>query len=77
VAITTIPWRAGAARRALPAQTAAEPRTRPLRKDGAAASTVDHFMDLVVLLSVLLFVLLAVGVGLLALQANWPSLSPL
>ncbi len=39
----------------------------PLRKQGAAAATNDRFMDLVVLISVLLFLVLAAGVGLLVL----------
>ncbi len=36
---------------------------------GAAASTRDLFLDVVVLLSVLMFLALAVGIGMLALQA--------
>ena len=40
----------------------------PLRSKGAAAATEDRFMDVVVLISVLLFLLLAAGVGLLVLR---------
>jgi len=77
VALTTALWRVG--RRIRPAtgdrlrsplawlaRVRAERAARPPK--GAAASTEDRFMDVVVLLSVLLFLLLAAGIGLLALQ---------
>jgi hypothetical protein len=40
------------------------------RSKGAAAATEDRFMDVVVLLSVLMFLLLAAGVGLLVLRST-------
>jgi hypothetical protein len=47
----------------------------PRRSKGAAAATEDRFMDVVVLLSVVLFLLLAAGVGLLVLRTVFPGLS--
>jgi hypothetical protein len=57
-------------------RAAAESR-RQLRLDaqGEAAATGDRFLDAIVLLSVLAFLALVVGVGVLALQASstgWP-----
>jgi hypothetical protein len=40
----------------------------PVRFKGAAAATNDRFMDAVVLISVLLFLALAVGIGVLVLR---------
>ena len=40
------------------------------RSKGAAAATEDRFMDVVVLLSVLMFLLLATGVGVLVLRST-------
>ena len=47
-----------------------EPYVPPFRKNGAAAATRDRFMDAVVLVSVLLFLILAAGVGLLVLRST-------
>ena len=44
-----------------------------MRRHGWAASTQDRFMDVAVLLGVLLFLALAVGVGILVLRATWPQ----
>ena len=80
VVFTTVPWRTGNRRRSAgrvpPAAAEGSPeRTEyaelpvpPLRSQGAAASTDDRFMDVVVLISVVLFLLLAAGVGLLVLR---------
>jgi len=81
VVFTTVPWRTGARRRAAergpqPSMAPperlelAEPTVPPRRSKGAAAATNDRFMDLVVLISVLLFLLLAIGVGLLVLRST-------
>lgn len=48
----------------------AEPYVPPARKHGAAAATRDRFMDAVVLISVLLFLILAAGIGLLVLRST-------
>lgn len=50
--------------------TPVERPARPRRSKGAAAATSDRFMDVVVLLSVLLFILLAAGIGLLVLRST-------
>ncbi|HEU5270700.1 MAG TPA: hypothetical protein VFU36_12305 [Jatrophihabitans sp.] len=52
----------------------AQPYVPPFRKNGAAAATRDRFMDAVVLISVLIFLILAAGVGLLVLRSTalWP-----
>ncbi|HTZ44640.1 MAG TPA: hypothetical protein VMB79_12330 [Jatrophihabitans sp.] len=74
--LTTAPWRAGSTGRNAAARAARQARResrdarraqRPERSKGAAASTEDWFLDAVVLISVVLFVLLAAGIGLLAL----------
>jgi hypothetical protein len=59
------------------AQQAGSASRRQLRRDaeGEAAATDDRLMDAIVLLSVLVFLALIVGVGVLALQASsarWP-----
>jgi hypothetical protein len=53
-----------------PANAVAERKLRPLRRHGAAAATKDRFMDAVVLISVLLFLILAAGVGVLVLRST-------
>jgi len=72
--LTTIPWRTGRAGRGVTDAAAAERdvRVRPLRRHGWAAATQDRFLDVIVLLSVLMFLALATGVGALVLQATWP-----
>jgi hypothetical protein len=42
----------------------------PARFPGAAAATNDRFLDVVVLISVILFLLLAAGVGVLVLSST-------
>jgi hypothetical protein len=83
VAITTAPWKVHRPRAAAVRETAAavperqiarEPRTRRYR--GSAAATTDVFIDVVVILSALLFIALVAGIGILALQQsvlNWPN----
>jgi hypothetical protein len=76
VVLTTAGWLTGRRRRS--AARALELELPPVDEDqielasrrskGAAAATNDRFMDVVVLLSVLLFLLLAAGVGLLVLR---------
>jgi hypothetical protein len=66
MAIATLPWRAGRTSRprglaAVQDQPAVE-RTRFVE--------TDSFFDLIVLISVLMFLVLAAGVGMLALQAT-------
>jgi hypothetical protein len=79
VVFTTVPWRTGNRRRSAgraPSAAEASPERAdfaelsvpPFRSKGAVASTDDRFMDVVVLISVLLFLLLAAGVGLLVLR---------
>ena len=48
----------------------AEPYVPPFRKNGSAAATPDRFMDAVVLISVLIFLILAAGIGLLVLHST-------
>jgi hypothetical protein len=43
-----------------------------MRTQGAAAETPDLFLDTVVIISVLMFLLLGIGVGVLVLRATWP-----
>jgi hypothetical protein len=90
MALTAVLWRPGRRRRSArrvspilaapvdlesPEQLATD--ASPLRKQGAAAATNDRFLDLVVLISVLLFLVLAAGVGLLVLinTGLFPGLS--
>jgi hypothetical protein len=80
VVFTSVPWRIGHRRRSAErvpppaAEVSPEPAdfdgvaVPPFRSKGAAAATDDRFMDVVVLISVLLFLLLAAGVGLLVLR---------
>jgi len=71
VAITAAPWRS---RRAAP-DRASRRVARSSWKAGAAA-TSDAFMDVVVLVSVVLFLMLIAGVGVLVLQQTgltWPT----
>ncbi len=73
--LSTVPWRTGRSGRAGEAElapvTAKVKRDRPMRRHGWAAATQDRFMDAVVLLSILLFLAIAVGCGVLVLQATW------
>jgi len=77
MALSTVPWRSGRSGRAANAEfvPAKVKRQRPMRRHGWAAATQDRFMDVVVLLSVLLFLAIAVGCGVLVLQATWPHFS--
>jgi hypothetical protein len=83
MALTVVLWRAGRRRRApLAAPDRVAPElvesdlaapdldvaAEPVRFKGAAAATNDRFMDAVVLISVLLFLALAAGVGVLVLR---------
>ncbi|MDQ2837997.1 MAG: hypothetical protein M3Y42_08605 [Actinomycetota bacterium] len=66
MAITTLPGRARSARRR---RDPVARENRRARRETAGA-VPDTFLDVVVLLSVLMFLLLAAGVGVLALQAT-------
>jgi hypothetical protein len=77
MALTVVLWRAGRRRRpvppAAPDRVLAEPdlqAAEPARFPGASAATNDRFMDAVVLISVLLFLVLAAGVGVLVLSST-------
>jgi hypothetical protein len=80
MALTVALWRAGRRRRrapvAAPERVAPELAesdlevAEPARFPGAAAATNDRFMDTVVLISVLLFLAIAVGVGVLVLSST-------
>jgi hypothetical protein len=47
-------------------------RTARAQRAGAAAAASDRFLDVVVLLSVVVFLVLALGVGMLVLQSALP-----
>jgi hypothetical protein len=78
MALTVVLWRAGRRRRrarlAAPERVAPELaedlEAEPARFPGAAAATNDRFMDAVVLISVILFLIMAVGVGVLVLSST-------
>jgi len=78
VVLTTAGWLTGRRRRAAARVLDLEPldddqaelAVPPRRSKGAAAETEDRFMDVVVLLSVLMFLLLAAGVGVLVLRST-------
>ncbi len=65
--IGTVPWRA---RRPARSDPAVSRRERKLN----AAATRDPFMDVIVLISVVVFLLLVIGVGMLVLQAAFTHL---
>jgi hypothetical protein len=76
MAVTTAPARAKRARSKQLARPLAQPgTTRKGRRDRQenAAATRDVFMDIIVVLSVLMFIALASGVGVLAIQASNPA----
>jgi hypothetical protein len=65
MALATIPWRAGRARRL---GVAASPPADEVRAEGASFLTTDGFLDAVILACVVMFLVLALGVAMLALQ---------
>ena len=73
----TAPWRLHRPHRSRISVRAATGAAWQRRREnqGNAAATRDAFMDVVVLVSVLMFVLLASGIGVLVLQTTslvWP-----
>jgi hypothetical protein len=76
MAISAAPWKA---HRVVGSSAASHWRANRLARREAkanAAAVQDVFMDVIVVLSVLMFVALAAGVGLLVLQSanvHWPS----
>jgi hypothetical protein len=65
VALATIPWRAGRARQL---GVAASPPVEDVQADRASFVASDGFYDAVILACVLMFLVLALGVAMLALQ---------
>ena len=65
MALATIPWRARRARRL---EVAASPPADQVRDDRISLLASDGFLDAVILACVVMFLLLAVGVAMLALQ---------
>lgn len=66
MAIATMPWRVG--RTSRPRELAAVEAKQPGRFAQFVQS--DSFLDLIVLVSVVMFLVLAAGVGMLALQST-------
>jgi len=76
VTILTTSWRNRRVENEYPpfGRSAARERRRAARANAAVAK--DVFMDIVVLLSVIIFIALIAGIGLLALQTaflHWPN----
>jgi len=65
MALATIPWRAGRARRL---GVAASPPAEDRQVDRVSFLATDGFYDAVILACVLMFLVLALGVAMLALQ---------
>jgi hypothetical protein len=65
MALATIPWRAGRARRLV---VAASPPVDEVQADPASFLASDGFYDAVILACVVMFLVLALGVAMLALQ---------
>ncbi len=66
MALATIPWRAGRAGRL--GVVAASPPVEDVQADRASFLASDGFYDAVILTCVLMFLVLALGVAMLALQ---------
>jgi hypothetical protein len=65
MALATIPWRAGRARRL---RVVASPPAEQARVVRTSLLATDGFLDAVILACVVMFLLLALGVAMLALQ---------
>lgn len=65
MALATIPWRAGRARRL---RVAASPPVEEVPDDRVSLLASDGFYDAVILACVVMFLVLALGVAVLALQ---------
>jgi hypothetical protein len=71
VALATLPWRAGRTSRPRGIEVAAsQPVVDEPRLDRTSLLATDGFFDAVILASVLMFLVLALGVAMLALQAT-------
>jgi hypothetical protein len=69
VALATIPWRAGRTRRL---EVVASPPADEVRAARASFLATDGFLDAVILACVVMFLVLALGVAMLALQFSPP-----
>jgi hypothetical protein len=65
MALGVVPWRARRLARSAPAVSRRRERTVD------AAASRDPFLDAIVLLSVLMFLVLVIGIGVLVLQATF------
>jgi hypothetical protein len=65
-----IPWKRVRSRGPFTAEARAERRTWRRERKASAAAVSDTFLDVVVLLSVVMFLALAAGIGMLALQST-------
>jgi hypothetical protein len=75
VALTTVTWRAGRIVRRRRSEPAADQSAVDAGPNRSSPLATDGFFDAVVLASIVMFLILAVGVAILALQAtalSWP-----